>query len=226
MVMHIEDGKYTLQQNRKEVGLVVVTGGVEHWYLYRKVPTDKDATHGIYTAPSDTARLGTPGSFGTAEGIETTFVPETSFDPKSFDPKTFRAPAGTDAKYIEARCTHLGEVTAARVTRIATMPGNVGQIDWGPYQVWQNGKLVGYVDVAPYREAGATSVRAHESWMLFTSGFPSDGAHGSYTPPGASGGSYGVQFVRLTSPSGHAATLIPTGTVYETILADCNVPTR
>jgi len=190
------------------------------------VPDGKDDAYAIYTAPSPDTRLATPGSFGLSRKVETSFFPDRSFDLTAFDPKTFPLPTGTAPKAITAKCTQLDTAEGTKPARLTNEKKYDFQIDWGPHKILQNDKLVGYVDVTPHIERGGTIVRAHENWMLFISGFPNETTYGSYLPPSSSGGSYVVEFLDLKTPTQPAASLIPADTVYESILAECDVPTR
>ncbi|MDI1482776.1 hypothetical protein [Polyangium sp. y55x31] len=222
MIMHIEDGKYSLHHGDKvEVGRVVVTGGVEHWYLY----TTRSTTHGVYTAPS--GRREYRGRFPISRTSVLEFEYDGTFSLAGFDPTVYARSIPTTANhlYIKATCADLGEVTPiARPSsrRLGEGPSDAGQIDWGVWRILQKGLHVGYVDVAPYREADATSDRARETWMLFTS---ESSGYGKYTPPSASGGSYEIEYDREYTPTRPGATSIPRDLAYRTILADCNIPT-
>jgi hypothetical protein len=207
MNVHIEDGKYQIKQNGKEAGKLVVSGGVEYYYLYLEVPAGS-STLAVYTVPTN--ELATPpssGKFASASVVTFDFVREGNIEAgfSLSDYVTRNIPANVRATPIVA--------TSDASIALSDVPPVSGQIDWGTFrieQVFDGGDvIVGYLDVTMGR-------LPRESWYLYDSG----GSHAVYRAPGAGGGRYTVH--ALGKSSRLASDLLPTGAKYTRVDFDCS----
>jgi hypothetical protein len=221
MTRHIEIGSYDVMQvpsgstTQQKVGEVTVVAGsgtvdvVEHWILYKTTTTTTSS--GMSTIPGYTWPSSTSTSVGTSIVSN---VPAGSTAPISFDAAATRtrlSSAGISYRYVRCDCSAAASTTppdpgASSAIRLPPRLGGsdgtdpVAQIDTGWFAVVQSGVAVGEVIVRQGTTSGST-ITSTEDWYLFTS-VPSGAGASTYSPPGAGGSGYGIQFVRSDTIEG------------------------